>query len=275
MKNADLNVVNDFGEEWSRFEQNRLTPEDFKSQFESYFHIFPWSNLEADAIGADIGCGSGRWAEEVCKRVGILHLIDPSHEALSVAKKKLGDVPNVTFEEASVGKLPFADNSLDFAYCLGVLHHIPDTQAGIREISSKLKVGAPFLIYLYYAFDNRPLWFKTLWRTTDIARKIICRLPTKIKHLVCDLIAFSVYFPITRIGRLISRFRVLNKNWPLYYYVHCSTYVLRTDALDRFGTRLEKRFTKKQVKKMLIDEGFKDIVFSDRIPHWCAIGIKK
>ena len=60
-----------------------------------------------------------------------LHLIDPSHEALSVAQK--ADVPNVTFEEASVGKLPFADNGLDFAYCLGVLHHIPDTQAGIQR----------------------------------------------------------------------------------------------------------------------------------------------
>ena len=275
MKNADLNVVNDFGEEWSRFEQNMLTPKDFKNQFESYFHIFPWSDLGPKAVGADVGCGSGRWAEEVCKRVGSLYLVDPSHEALNVAKKKLSGVPNVIFKEATVGELPFENDSLDFAYCLGVLHHIPDTQAGVREIASKLKVGAPFLIYLYYAFDNRPLWFKLIWRTTDIARKLICKLPTKIKHFVCDLIAFSIYFPVTRMARLLRIFTDLSTNFPLYYYIDCSIYVLRTDALDRFGTRLEKRFTKNQVEKMLSDEGFSDIVFSDKIPHWCAVGIKK
>ena len=32
----------------------------------------------------------------------------------------------------------------------------PTRPAAIRQVASKLKRGAPFLIYLYYALDNRP-----------------------------------------------------------------------------------------------------------------------
>jgi hypothetical protein len=50
---------------------------------------------------------------------------------------------------------------------------------------------------------------------------------------------------------------------------------LRTDALDRFGTRLEQRFTKDEISKMLIDSGFERIEFSDREPFWTVISYKK
>ena len=146
------------------------------------------------ATGVDIGCGSGRWAVEVAERVHLLHLVDPSAAALEIARKKFDQKANVEFHHATVGDLPFRDESLDFAYCLGVLHHIPDTQAGIREIAMKLKQGAPFLLYLYYAFDNRPVWYRYLWRSSDLLRKLICRMPKGAKHLVCDVIAYFIYF---------------------------------------------------------------------------------
>jgi len=50
---------------------------------------------------------------------------------------------------------------------------------------------------------------------------------------------------------------------------------MRTDALDRFGTRLEQRFTRVQIEKMLEQAGLVDITFSDIAPYWCALGIKK
>ena len=49
---------------------------------------------------------------------------------------------------------------------------------------------------------------------------------------------------------------------------------MRTDALDRFGTRLEKRFRRQEIITMLQSAGFKDIRFSDTQPFWCAVGIK-
>ena len=101
------------------------------------------------------GCGSGRWAKLVAPRVGKLHLIDPS-EALEIARKNLRNSENCEFHKNNVESIPLNDNSQDFGYSPGVLHHIPDTENGLKPCVDKLKKNAPFLLYLYYRFDNRP-----------------------------------------------------------------------------------------------------------------------
>jgi hypothetical protein len=62
---------------------------------------------------------------------------------------------------------------------------------------------------------------------------------------------------------------------PLAAYRHRSFYVMRTDAYDRFCTRLEQRFTREQIDDMLINAGFDKIRFSDHAPFWCAVGTKR
>lgn len=274
-KNVDAQVVQDFGSEWSRFDQSKLSGNEHQDLFDSYFGIFPWHALPAGAVGADIGCGSGRWALLAAPRVGHLHLVDPSEPALEVARQKLVPCPNTTFHMASVDMLPFNEGSLDFAYALGVLHHVPDTQAAIRSIYKVLKPGAPFLVYLYYAFDHRPWWFLGLWKVSDMARRVISRLPTRVKNFCCDLIALTIYVPLARTALLLDRLGILPASWPLAAYRDLGFYVLRTDALDRFGTRLEQRFSRGSIQKMLESAGFENIAFSDLSPFWCAIGYKK
>ncbi len=51
-------------------------------------------------------------------------------------------------------------------------------------------------------------------------------------------------------------------------------YVMRTDALDRFGTPIERRFRRKEVHALLDAAGFADIRFSDAPPYWCVVGVK-
>lgn len=48
----------------------------------------------------------------------------------------------------AVDELPMDDESMDFAYSLGVLHHVPDTASGIKSCVEKLKPGATFLFPL-------------------------------------------------------------------------------------------------------------------------------
>jgi ubiquinone/menaquinone biosynthesis C-methylase UbiE len=273
--NMDANVVRDFGSEWSRFDQSRLSATDQDEMFESYFHIFPWDKLSSGAVGADIGCGSGRWATLVAPRVGHLSLLDPSDDALAVARQNLSKAGNASFHQASVDDLPFEEQSLDFAYSLGVLHHVPDTAEAIHSIAHVLKPGAPFLVYLYYAFDQRPWWFRALWRVSDLLRRLVSRMPARLKNFVCEGIALLVYFPLARTGLLLERCGMLPNSWPLAYYRNREYYVMRTDALDRFGTRLEKRFSRQKIEAMLQSAGFTDIQFSDTQPLWCAVGIKK
>ena len=74
---------------------------------------------------------------------------------------------------------------------------------------------------------------------------------------------------------MLNIFKINTSNMPLDYYKNESLYTMRTDSLDRFGTKLENRFSKIQIKNLLFLSGFKDIKFSDKMPYWVAICKKK
>lgn len=273
--NLDESVVDGFGDEWTRFDQSALTEAELRTMFESYFGIFPWNALPPGASGFDAGCGTGRWARFVAPRVGRLTCVDASEGALAVARRNLAGAPNVDFQLASIGALPFPDASMDFGYSLGVLHHMPDTPAAIRACTAKLKPGAPFLIYLYYAFDNRPAWFRGIWRTSELVRRTVSRFPHGLRFAASQVLAASVYWPLARTARALERSGRDVTNFPLSFYRDRSFYVMRNDALDRFGTRLEQRFTRAQIERMLTDAGLERIRFSDEPPLWTALGYKR
>lgn len=273
--NIDDRTVAGFGEEWSYYDQGQRIDSELQGIFEQYFRIFPWSVLPPDSQGFDLGCGSGRWARLVASRVGHLHCIDASDKALEVASRNLRDLENCSFHHASVDQIPLPDNSMDFGYSLGVLHHVPDTVAGIRCCVDKLKSGAPFLVYLYYAFDNRPQWYRLLWRAIDLMRRGISSLPAGARLRVTQVIAAGVYWPLARLARVAEMAGAPVQNFPLSAYRLHSFYTMRTDALDRFGTPLEQRFTAAQIRTMMEQAGLRDVVFNMEEPFWCAVGYKQ
>lgn len=272
--NLDRQTVEAFGEEWTAFDQSALSEVELRRHFDAYFAIFPWTALANDAEGFDLGCGSGRWARLVSPRVGRLHCIDASVAAIAVARKNLAEQRNCEFYAASVDAIPLADESMDFGYSLGVLHHIPDTLAGIRACTAKLKPGAPFLIYLYYALDHRPVWFQGIFRLADALRLVVSRLSHRPKVIISTVIAGLVYYPLSRFARLVELTGHEVDVLPLSTYRDRSFYSMRTDALDRFGTRLEHRFTQEEVVAMLEQSGCENVVVSPNVPYWCAVGYK-
>jgi ubiquinone/menaquinone biosynthesis C-methylase UbiE len=275
--NTDPATVEGFGREWAAFTQSEsnLAAADRRAMFECYFSIFPWDALPPQSVGADIGCGSGRWALLAATRVGHLNAVDAAARALDVARSNLVGLDNVSFHHASVSALPFKDGTLDFAYSLGVLHHVPDTAEAIRDVAAKLKPGAPFLVYLYYAFDNRSSAFRALWKLSNAVRLILSRAPYPAQIAATGVIAMSIYWPLARVAALLEKAGALPRSWPLAYYRHLSFYVMRTDAFDRFCTRLEQRFTRAEITDMLHAAGFADVRFSEQEPYWVALAIKR
>jgi ubiquinone/menaquinone biosynthesis C-methylase UbiE len=273
-KNVDNAVVEDFGNEWQKLDQSAMSSEEREYYFDTYFSIFPWNELKYDSFGFDAGCGSGRWALIAASRVGHIHCVDPS-TAINIAQKNLQNLSNCSFHQCTISDMPFNDNSMDFGYSLGVLHHIPDTQRGIDDCVRKLKPGAPFLVYLYYAFDNQPFWFRWIWRISDIIRRFVSQLPQPVKYVVTQIIAGAVYWPMARMAKVLEKVGMSVHSWPLSAYRENSFYSMRTDALDRFGTKLEQRFTKKEIHSMMEKAGLEHIKFSEKTPFWCAVGVKK
>ena len=273
MKNIDNDVVRSFGEEWNYYKQN--SSDNLNPAFKQYFDIFPDEFLNSQNIGFDMGCGSGRWAKFIAPKVKILNCIDPSKKALKVAKQNLENFSNCIFECASTNSNSIKKESQDFGYCLGVLHHIPEPQIGLNSCVSKLKKGSPFLIYLYYKFDNRPKWYFMIWYLTVFPRKLISLLPFRIKLLISKLIALFIYLPFAYIGKLFAKLGIKLIHLPLYDYRNKSFYFMQTDAFDRFATKIEKRFTKQEISQMMRKAGLINIKFSKTTPFWVAIGYKK
>lgn len=274
--NQDHKTVVGFGDEWERFDQSELSADEHSQLFEKYFKIFPWHILSANSEGFDMGCGSGRWAKLAAPRVGTLHCIDPS-SAIHVAKRNLVDQINCVFYNAGVADSVLPESSMDFGYSLGVLHHVPDTAQGIRDCVSMLKPGAPFLLYLYYSLDNRSFVYRSIWKVSDLFRKITSKLPYSLRYLISQMIAVFVYWPLARLAALMQRLGLSVEKagaLPLGFYRHLSFYTMRTDALDRFGTRLEQRFTRKQIQIMMESAGLIDIRFSEDSPYWVAVGTR-
>lgn len=269
--NVDQETVDGFGEEWVTYDQNVRSAADLQQTFDRYFSVFPWEQLPAEAVGFDAGCGSGRWARLAAPRVGRLIGVDPAAGAAGVAARNLAGEPNAHVVIGTAGSLPFADGTMDFGYSLGVLHHTPEPAVGLADCVRCLKPGAPFLVYLYYALDNRPAWFRALWKVSDTIRRRISKLPAGARHAVCTFIAAFVYFPLARTAKLLGK---AGDRIPLSAYKDKPFSVMRTDAFDRFATQLEWRFTRDEVVALMEGAGLTDVQVRDGIPYWCAAGTK-
>ena len=272
--NVDPVTVDGFGKEWETFDQSPLSDDELEARFNEYFRLFPWKELGPGTVGFDAGCGSGRWARFVAPRVSELHCIDASHKALAVAERTLSESANCVFHRSSIEGASIEPGSMDFGYCLGVLHHVPDPGAGVHACVSFLRPGAPLLLYLYYALDNRPWWYRGLWRAADAGRRLISGLPHWLKVPLTTALAAVVYYPLARAARLLERQGVDVDRIPLATYRDSSFYAMRNDALDRFGTTLELRFTRLEIGAMMETAGLERVTFSPEPPYWCAIGYK-
>ena len=273
-KNLDEAVVNSFGEEWKKF--NEFSDAEIDKIGNMYFDIIDDKILNADTYGLDVGCGTGRWTKFLADKIGFMEAIDPS-EAIFTADKLLGKKNNVRLSMASTDNLPFEDETFDFGMSIGVLHHIPNTEQALKDCVKKIKKGGYFYIYLYYDFENRGVLFKTIFYFFNKLRYVTSKLPTRLKKIVCDLIAVFIYMPIVLVGRFFAfiGLKKIANSLPLNIYQKTSFYVVRNDALDRFGTSLEQRFSRKQITDMMTNSGLEDIVISDGLPYWHAIGKKQ
>lgn len=274
-ENLDKSVVEGFGEEWSRFTNARLDIGELQEMFKLYTADFPWADLPDDAVGFDAGCGSGRWARFFAPRVGLLHCVDASEAALGVAREVLADQDNVVFHHEDLSSMGLVDASCDFGYALGVLHHIPNTELATATCVAKLKPGAPFLVYLYHDLAGAGWLQRRILGGVTVARLCVSRLPLRLRSFVADVLATVVYWPLARLARLVERRGADPSRVPLFQYRNRSFYVMRNDALDRFGTQLEKRYSEEEIRILLEGAGLENVVFSVGPPWWVAVGWRR
>ena len=273
--NIDQTTVDSFGDEWQAF--HGFEEDEMMRLGDEYFDIITPAMLNENTSVLEVGCGSGRFLKYVSTKAGTIVGVDPSH-AIFAADDLLGKNEKVVLVKASANDLPFSNESFDFVYSIGVLHHIPDTFKAMQACVDKVKKGGYFFTYLYYDLDGRGILFRSMYKFSNFFRLGICKLPQKPKRVVCDVLAVTVYMPFILGNRFLKKLGVgkkIRSKIPLYGYENKSFYIIRNDSLDRFGTPLEQRFTKTQIEQMMRQAGLEDITFSNNIPFWHVVGKKK
>lgn len=249
-----------FGDEWTRFSQ--ILPEHEK-EFYEYFDLIDISRLKNGRV-CDLGCGNGRWSYYLSDKCREIILVDFS-EAIFVARCNLRHQPNVLFFMGDVTRLPFRDDFADLLLCIGVLHHLP--QSALDAVRSLRRYAPRMLVYLYYALDNKPTYFRILLTAVSLLRRRLSGVynPT-FRAVFTSLVTRCVYLPLIGLGSLLRPLE-LGSYVPLYEaYTGKSIERIRQDVYDRFFTGIEQRYRREEILELA--PTFSRMTISDRMPYW-------
>jgi len=111
--------------------------------------IMDWLSWDGKQV-LEVGTGVGTDARNLIRRGSVyqgINVDQGSVDATSRALEVYGLPGNVT--QCSATELVFPDNSFDVVYSFGVLHHIPDVESAVSEITRVLKPGGELLIMVY------------------------------------------------------------------------------------------------------------------------------
>jgi SAM-dependent methyltransferase len=204
----------------------------------------------------DVGCGMGRFADVATRWGARVVGIDLSLAA-EVAARNLAR-RQATIFQADVFQLPFAPESFDFIYSIGVLHHTPDCERAFKMLPGLLKPGGRIAIWLYSRYNN---WYKM----SDIYRKLTRRMPPKLLHKLC----YGVV-PLYGIHQVLRKIPLVGRpaSGALAYMVPMAFHPDRTwrilDTFDWYSPRYQSKHTYEEVFRWFESSGLKDLRVIDQ-----------
>ncbi|MBC7879023.1 MAG: class I SAM-dependent methyltransferase [Anaerolineales bacterium] len=257
-------VISDFGAQWVKYTDNAGYYASSQLLQDIFGTLLSLNEIKG-ARTLDVGSGSGRIVNMLLD-VGTAHVVavEPSM-AFSVLKENTrGREEQIQYINLRGDQLP--DMKLDFAFSIGVLHHIPDPIPVVRRVYDCLKLGGKFLFWVYGKEGNELYLFFVL-----PLRKITQRLPDSI---------LSILAHILNIGVSIYAFFCLFIPLPLHKYMR-NVYIKldwKTRFLaifDQLNPAYSKYYTQDEAVALMKSGGFQNIKIERRQNYsWTVIGEK-
>src|SRR5438046_1176265 len=182
----DGNYAESFGYQWQQYSRTQL---DTAQRHASEVNFRKRTGFCPEELNGklvlDVGCGMGRYAE-VATRWGARVVGVDLSVAADVAGRNLAQREFVALQ-ADVFDLPFAPESFDAIYSIGVLHHTPDCEKAVKVLPTLLKPGGSIAIWLYSAYNK---WY----RFSDLYRKFTSRISAQTLHTALRIAVPSLYW---------------------------------------------------------------------------------
>ncbi len=242
-----------FGFQWHRYQKTQLDRDELR---ESERHFLAKTALRPQDLKGklvlDVGCGMGRFAE-VATRWGARVVGVDLSAAAEVAAKNLADRDFTAFQ-ADVFALPFAPESFDVIYSIGVLHHTPDCEAAVKTLDKYLKPGGLLVVWLYSGYNK---WY----RFSDFWRRYTHKMKPATLHRILKVVVPFFY----NLNQGLKRVPLVGS--PLAGMIHHVFPVNRQkdpearmlDTFDWYSPKYQSKHTYEQVFKWYEAMGMEDM----------------
>ncbi|MGB8538260.1 MAG: class I SAM-dependent methyltransferase [Acidobacteriaceae bacterium] len=120
---------------------------------EERYSVYPWLYQVAEFRKhrgekvLEVGCGTGADLLQFAKHGALAIGVDLTTNHVELARNRVGNLAVV--HQADARHLPFADESFDYVYSHGVLHHCDEPEQVVREIFRVLRPGGRFNVHVY------------------------------------------------------------------------------------------------------------------------------
>jgi SAM-dependent methyltransferase len=251
------NYADSFGYQWQRFQRTQLDSTHrniSEADFAQKTGLKP-EDLQGKLL-LDVGCGMGRFAEVATRWGARVVGIDLS-AAAEVAAKNLADREFIAFQ-ADVFSLPFAPESFDCIYSMGVLHHTPDCEKAVKLLPQYLKPGGTLAVWLYSGYNK---WY----RFTDQYRKVTHRMSPRVLHSFFRVAVPFFYWldrglrVIPLVGKPVAG--VVHHVFPVNRHPDAEIRVL--DTLDWYSPKYQSKHTYEQVFRWFESCGLESLNVGD------------
>lgn len=243
-----------FAYEWEHFGDTR---EEWQRNFRDYVRPFEPEWFSGKLV-LDAGAGSGRHSREAARH-GARVVATDLGDAIHVARRNLpADVLTV---QADLEALPFEEGAFDMVMSIGVLHHLPDPERGLRRVARHVRPGGQLHVYLYWWPEVA--WHRTVLRWVQAVRRLTTRMPHRVLHLLCYPLAALLFAAFVLPYRFLRRWRAtswLARRLPLKTYADYPFGVCVNDQFDRLSAPIEHRFSADEVRALLERAGLVDVV---------------
>ncbi len=211
-------------------------------------------------IGIDIGCGCGYDTYIMAKNNPSSRIvsIDVS-DGVYITKKLTSDLKNVSIIKCSVSDMPLKDDTFDFAYSFGVLHHTINPQKCLLEISRVLKKYGLFFAYLYEDHSENFIKHMAVRLITKI-RVVTVGLHPRLLYIFCLIASPFIFIIFSLPSKLLRGFKATQdfaKKIPFNFGT--GLFSLRGDLYDRLSAPVEYRFSRRNLYNMFNACGFQNI----------------
>lgn len=138
----------------------------------------------------DAGCGPARFSKVAAENGARVVSVDLTEEAV-IAARNLNH-PCIQPAQASLMRLPFADGVYDIVYNVGVLHHIREPEAGMRELVRVLKPGGLLIVGVYKKYRG--------YQVYERLRRCTTRMPVRLVYALSHLAIPFAHIPVLCYG---------------------------------------------------------------------------